>query len=330
VSDPQSETEHVLSLTSDLLDDIELSRLPPERLILKVSRLARLKGSAETRTWLTHELEGYSEKSTVSDKYLKATGRIYKRFLGTKVTTYTCNESFAAVTAKIEAAKVELQGIRVPDTSDANANPNERRGIPASVRMTEAILGRAHSLKNDIVTYTQIKNSVLSIVHSFVSSLYYELLFSGQVQTIFERYKTAVDNRLAGRCGDVLEKFPSVYERLAEDDPEAVSQALVTCRRIMDSFADSIFPASDMTIEAEGNTLQLGQKHVQNRINAYIRERSSSDSRRKKLRQTLSNLYDRTSSGVHADVTQEEARSLLLNVYLVLGEIILLPDIATA
>lgn len=322
--DPQSETQHVLSLTSDLLDDIELSRLPPEQLILKVSRLARLRGSAETRTWLTYELQGYSEKNTVSDKYLKATGRVFKRYFGKKVTTYTTVESFAAVSAQIEAAKMQLQVIRVPDTSHAGANRNE--GIPAAVRVTEDILGRAHGLNNDIVTYTQIKNTVLSMMHTFVSNLYYELLFSGRMQTIFEQYKTAIDARLAEHCGDVLEKFQSVYDRLAEGDPEAVSQALVTCRRIIDKFADVMYPASDKTIVVNENTLSLGKQQGLNRINAYIIERCGSESRRIKLRQNLKNVYDRSNTGIHGEVDQKEAQSLLLNVYLLLGEIISLPQ----
>ena len=40
----------------------------------------------------------------------------------------------------------------------------------------------------------------------------------------------------------------------------------------------------------------------------------------------LKNVYDRTSAGVHSDVSQKEAQSLLLNVYLVLGEIIVIPE----
>ncbi|HEX8202936.1 MAG TPA: hypothetical protein VF590_20845, partial [Isosphaeraceae bacterium] len=54
-------------------------------------------------------------------------------------------------------------------------------------------------------------------------------------------------------------------------------------------------------------------------------ERTSSDSRRTKLRQMLSNLYARTSSGVHAEVAREEAQALMLQVYLLLGEIVSLP-----
>ena len=54
--------------------------------------------------------------------------------------------------------------------------------------------------------------------------------------------------------------------------------------------------------------------------------RGQKEGRRKKLVQSLKNMYSRANAGVHADVTHAEAQSLMLNVYLVLGEIVLLPE----
>jgi hypothetical protein len=111
-------------------------------------------------------------------------------------------------------------------------------------------------------------------------------------------------------------------DRLAESEPEAVSQALTTCRRIIESFADSIFPPTEDTIKIGENTLSLEADKHQNRINAYIHKHTDSQTRKRRLRQNLSNLFDRVSTGVHGDVTPEEARALFLNTYLLLGEIL--------
>src|SRR5262245_28804623 len=46
-----SESEHILLLASQLIDDIELSRLSAESLLLKASRLARFVGDEETNRW---------------------------------------------------------------------------------------------------------------------------------------------------------------------------------------------------------------------------------------------------------------------------------------
>jgi len=57
-------------------------------------------------------------------------------------------------------------------------------------------------------------------------------------------------------------------------------------------------------------------------INAFVYERVKSKSRIIKIRQNLSNLYIRVSTAVHSEVSAEEEKSLFLNTYLILGEIL--------
>jgi len=111
-------------------------------------------------------------------------------------------------------------------------------------------------------------------------------------------------------------------DRLVDGDQESISQALATCRRIIEAFADSIYPPTDQTVEIGGNTLKLDASKHQNRINAFVHAKTQSQSRKQRLRQNLSNLFDRVSSGVHTEVTAEEARALFLNTYLFLGEVL--------
>ncbi len=53
--------------------------------------------------------------------------------------------------------------------------------------------------------------------------------------------------------------------------------------------------------------------------------RIKSGSRRERINKNLGALYDRVSAGVHADVTIDEAQALVLNTYLLLGEIVSIP-----
>lgn len=53
--------------------------------------------------------------------------------------------------------------------------------------------------------------------------------------------------------------------------------------------------------------------------------RIKSASRRERINKNLGMLYDRLSAGVHADVTVDEAQALVLNTYLLLGELVSLP-----
>lgn len=302
----QSRSEHILELAKELLDDIELSKLSAESLLLKASRLARWVGSEEIKYWINLEMKGYNSSNDISLKYMGITGRWTDREEGKGYWG-----PLAQHEAALEAQNIKLRSLSTPDTSGDWA-----------FRVMQMHQQQMASTTNYISTLSGIKSRVLAHLHNFVSEVYYEKEFDSLSESIFERYKSDVDTLISEHCGDVLQQIPSVMSRLAEGDSESISQALSTARRIIDSFADSIFPPTEETINMGGNEVTLGANKHQNRINAFVHQRVDSKSRKTKIRQNLSNLYDRVSTGVHNDVTAEEARSLFLNTYLLLGEVL--------
>ncbi|HET7326042.1 MAG TPA: hypothetical protein VFJ14_02025 [Nocardioidaceae bacterium] len=65
-------------------------------------------------------------------------------------------------------------------------------------------------------------------------------------------------------------------DRLRDGDPELVSQALTTCRRLIDSCADYTFPARDEQYELGcGVTLKVGRQNVLNRLQAFTHARGA-------------------------------------------------------
>jgi len=302
----QSESEHILELSRELLDDIELGRLEADKLLLKCSRLARLAGSEEVKFWIKHEMEGYNATGGFSLLYMGKTGR-----------WIDSNEkrgywrSLAEIEASIETEKARLMGSKLGNISgDAHTGT-----INAMNNAQQGIITR-------ITTMSGIRSRVLGMLHTFVVGVFYERQFAKVAENIFEQYKKDVDALIAEKAGEVLSKIPSVIARLQEGEEEGISQALTTCRRIIETFADAVYPPTTGTVELGGNTLSLDASKHKNRLNAYIAVRTASSARRDKLRQNLGNLFDRVSAGVHTDVTSEEAFSLFLNVYLFLGEVL--------
>lgn len=306
MNEPQSEAEHILALSRELLDDIELDRIASDKLLLKASRLARLAGSEEIRKWIGFEMQGYNSSDELALRYMTLTGRWtdYKEKKGWW-------GPLAQQEASIEASKARIDATKLGSMSGENM-----------VFVVDR-LNKSHSaLSVQIMQLSGVRSRVLGLIHKFVSGVYYERQFADVAASTFETYKKDVDTLIAEHAGEILVKIPSVIARLREKDDEAVSQALTTCRRILESFADAIFPSSDETYELGGNKLSLDASKYQNRINVFIAQRTESVSRRTRLRQNLSNLFDRVSTGVHKDVTADEAYSLFLNVYLFLGEVL--------
>lgn len=302
----QSRSEHILELATELLDDIELSRLSAEALLLKTSRLARWVGSEEIKYWINLEMKGYNSTNETSLKYMGITGRWTK-----KEEQLGYWGPLAQHEAAIEAENIKLRSLSTPDTSGEWAF--------RVMQMHEKQLSTTTSY---ISKLSGIRTRVLAHLHNFVSEVYYEKEFDSLSESIFEKYKSEIDTLIAANCGSVIEQIPSVMSRLADGDSESISQALTTVRRIIDAFADTIFPPSDETIKMSGNDVTLGANKHQNRINAFVFQRTESKSRKTKIRQNLANLYDRVSNGVHNDVTAEEAKSLFLNTYLLMGEVL--------
>ncbi|TYQ29418.1 hypothetical protein PseudUWO311_00540 [Pseudanabaena sp. UWO311] len=306
----ENKSTHIIELCKELLDDIELSRINSEAILLKATRLARLSGSDEIRQWLRYEMSGYNATESLSLKYMTQTGRWIDK---------NSNKGFWGPLAQhestIEALKLQLITLKLDSV-----------GGDKAYIVTHNIANEAEKIVNKVSQFSSISSRVKGLIHNFVSGIYYEKIFSGLSESIFETYKSSIDTLLTGKCNDVLEKIPSIFERLSNGESEAVSHALTTCRRIIDSFADSISPPSEEAIEIDGNTLKLDAAKHQNRINAYIHVKTDSKSRKQKLRQTLSNLYGRVSSGVHSDVSVDEAKALFLEVYLFLGEVLSLEN----
>jgi hypothetical protein len=302
----ENKSSHIIELCEEILGDIELSRINSEGILLKATRLARLSGSEEIRQWLRYEMAGYNLCDSLSLKYMNLTGRWINKnenrgFWG----------SLAQQETSIEVLKLQLATIKVDSISGEQA-----------YIVNKNITIEAKTIGNEVSKISSIRSRVISIIHDFVSSIYYEKIFSGFSESIFENHKESIDELLIGKCNDVIEKIPSIFERLSNGDSEAISHALSNCRRIIDSFADAIKPASEEEIEIDGSTLALDASKPQNRINAYIQLKTNSKSRKQKLRQTLSNLYSRVCSGVHSDVSINEAKALFLEVYLFLGEVL--------
>ena len=96
---------------------------------------------------------------------------------------------------------------------------------------------------NAIAPKKTVLAAIKSQLYFFASRTALEAQFSDTSKSIFERYQVAVDQLLTNRAPQAFDRLPHVFERLSNGDAEAISHALTSCRRIVDSFAEAMFPA---------------------------------------------------------------------------------------
>jgi hypothetical protein len=307
--------EEILEFTKEILADIELDRITGEKILLKTKRLLRLRPEKDNdiEEWIDYELRGY-DNGSISEDYMEQT----KRWTNEEHSSGYF-ESLVQIETLIKVNEKKLLCYRTTDSSGNDA-------ILVNYGVTNSI----NKIGIIISHLSGIKGSVFSILHDYITDVYYSITYEKVIDSIFEKYKQDIDKSITKEAKDVIEMLPSVMDRLQEKDSESISQALSSCRRIIDTFADFIFPPSDETITINGNELKLQKKNAKNRINVYIDTKITSKTRKDRLRQNLSNLYERVCNGIHSDVTFEEAKALIFNTYLLMGEVLNLEDGVTS
>jgi hypothetical protein len=301
-------------LAEDLLADIELTRLGAEQILLKGVRLARLIGDETSLRWLELELHGY-EFTNETRSMLTQMKRIFKDDKGVERAHVI---SLGSIEASIRAQEARLDSLRTPSLS----------GELLAIAL-DRVHGQINSATSGIMTFSPIRSAVLAQIHAFAAQTYYELTFSARQEELFEAARRDIDGMLAPVSAKALAKIESITERLGRGDQEAISQAMSTCRRLIDSFADAVDPPQTEPMLVDGQPMEVSKSKVLNRIDAFVRQRTKSQSRQQRLRQLLRGIYERVSAGVHDDVTPSEARFLFLETYVVLGEILALAPLPT-
>lgn len=301
--------EEAIRVADELLADIELKRLKASEVVLKASRLARLVGHTELTEFLGFERSGYPTDGSAGT-WIGRAGRWADK---EENTFYTV--SIAKVEGHVESARQAIDALR------GGGNYSGDMLIPASRDHDSRILQSSSNLG----TWIGICGQVVATVYNMVTEIYHELLFSELQASLFADTQEKVDGSLAAASGTALEKIERISDRLRDGDPESVSQALTTCRRLIDSSADYVFPARDELYKIGDEVdLKVGPQQVLNRLQAHTHACGASKSRRDRLRRTLSDLYARCSAGTHAEVTIDEARFIFLQTYIALGEILTL------
>lgn len=302
-----SRHEEALRVAEEVLADIELKRLRASEVVLKASRVARLVGHGELSEFLTCERNGYTGSET---KWIKLSGR---SSIDDKDKYYP--QSIAKIEANLETARDTISAMQGGGNYSGDHIVTASRDHDNKIASHSRIAG----------VWSGIAGQVVSVIYDMVAEIYHELLFSELQASLFADTQGKVDGLLAEASGSALEKIERVSDRLRDGDPESVSQALTTCRRLIDSCADHVFPAeSEPYVIGDEATLAVGQQNILNRLQAHTHQRGIPKGRRDRLRRTLADLYGRCSAGTHSDVKVEEARFIFLQTYIALGEILTL------
>jgi hypothetical protein len=157
-----------------------------------------------------------------------------------------------------------------------------------------------------------------------------ELLFGQVSADIWERNRQFVDERLATIAPDALEQFAAAYRRQAEGDAEARSHALTSCRRVLKTVADALYPATGNKVAGiDGAERKMTDDKFVSRLCQFVTEKAQGSnsqalvvSQVRELATRLDALNSLASKGVHASVSQHEVDHCLIQTYITVGDLL--------
>lgn len=324
-----------LELAAEILADIELGRVSLTAAALKASRLARLLNDFDAQEVFRHEASGYpSTPSGVPPEIWRLAGlagRTYqqKEPQSGQIKTFAYLESVEQLEAQIDSAKLGLQAAHDRDISISSANPNQYLWTP-----TRNYLER-RSLHEQITQATQRLSTRRALIYDYVSRRLYELKFSGVAQDAFSTIRENVDREVGNVVPDAVQKFNAVHDNLRSDNPEDWSNAVHSCRRILQALADVLFPPqSDSRFVREGGKereIKLGPEHYINRLMCFVQDHSTSrrfedivGSHLRFLGDRLDAIFKAAQKGSHASVARQEANRYVVYTYMAVGDILAL------
>ena len=214
---------------------------------------------------------------------------------------------------------------------ELNIKVNESGGGYESVGFIEERYADLVRLKkgNDGTYYKINLNAHLNYVrrraHELASELLNKVRFLGMPSNCFDILRSAIDDRLLDLNPTLGEQLMLAFKTVSSSSDEEWSQALTTCRRLLEGLADAVYPANSDPVLGR----VLTQSQYINRLWAFMDKAIESESNKVLAKAHVDFLgawMEKTNKvankGVHADVGQLEAVKAVFHTYLVIADIL--------
>lgn len=269
-----------LALSDAILKNIELSEIPLANIALKASRLGRLMNDAEYQRIMQYEASGYPKSTAGADSSIYSLAALAGREFEKKdektgeITKLIYITSIEALEQESNAFESALLAARDADVSIASANPHQFVTANTGNVMERTLI------RQSVATAQMRLSSRRSFIYASVMQRHHELRFSGIAGDIFSRIREKVDSSIGRNVPDAVRKLAAAYENLQSENMEDWSNAVHSCRRILQDLADVIYPATvDVVKSVNGDerVIKLGPDAYVNRIVAFLEDKSSSE-----------------------------------------------------
>jgi hypothetical protein len=338
------DADRASALVQETLDQFDAPEMTVAALTRRCQRIASLRGDAIALSWLTLEATDvanmYENKSDATRESLAA--RLLEQVPSDEANVKWKAEYDAYISRRrtepsekeanlrsVQQLEDLVRMLREQEAAALIAPPPGMNTYDLGKHVSDQERGRVRIVTSRIPIETvlaRIKNRLWD----FLTETEYELSFGEATGDTFDRLRSYVDKQLTTIAPPALEQFQTAYRRLTDGGDEARSHAVLSCRRVLKTLADELYPAhAEPVTGADGETRKLNDAAFINRLLQYVVETVGKHENGAVVQAVLNDVAGRldalnalASKGVHADVTTYEVDTCVVQTYLVVADLL--------
>ncbi|MCD8006645.1 MAG: hypothetical protein LUF29_06695 [Oscillospiraceae bacterium] len=326
-----------LEACEKVINGIEDGTISTSSALLLCKKIARLVNDTDGQEWLSYEYGGYPRTNdgfiiTPAWNIAAQHGRSYMDNKDKK--RYVFTELAAELEEAIEGIKIALNNY-----STQGFSVEGEMALLATERMTLRVSQNTNDLLKSIKTNESRLSILQSQYYDYAVRWQIDLQFGKTAKKVFEEYQENVDLYFSTLSGVTLQKLSAIEDLMEDGNPERYSQVLTSCRRLWECTAkqlhDEVFPnCNEKTYKTKtGKDIDVSGEHYNNKLSAVIETLQGKATKNTLvgsevvyLIDWMENINSIQSTGVHSEVTREQAMQCIIHTYIALGDILELRD----
>ena len=325
-----------LAACEKVINGIEDGEISVSSALLLCKKIARLVNDQDGLQWLNYEHAGYPTAD--NGKILReawqigaAHGRHYQeQGKDGKQQDFIFIELCKELEASIDS---DQRAINNYTTQGYSASGDYAHW--ATNNMANAVFMGTNNLRKNIKTSERRLSILKAQYYDYAVKWQIELQFGNTAQSVFEEYQTKVDSYFTSMPTSTLQKLNAIEDLMEDGNPERYAQVLTSCRRLWSETAKQLFEEvlpnyTEKTFKTKsGKDIDISGDHDNNKLSAVIETLQAKATKNTLVGSETLYLIDwmeqinnRQSTGVHSDVTREQAMQCIIHTYIALGDIL--------
>lgn len=320
-----------LNACEKVINGIEDGQITTSSALLLCKKIARLVNDVEGQEWLSYEYGGYptTKDGYITDESWRLAVRHGRSFYNKEKELRIFTELAAELEESIASARIALNNYTTQGYSVTG-----EMALLATERMTLRVSQNTNNLLQTNKTNEKRLSILKSQYYDYAVKWQIDLQFGNTAKKIFEEYQENVSLFFSGLSTATLQKLSAIEDMMEDGNPERYSQVLTSCRRLWEDTARQLFaellPDKEKTFKTKtGKEIDVSGDHYNNKLSAVIETLQGKAAKNTLVGSEIIYLIDwmeqinnLQSSGVHSDVTREQAMQCIIHTYIALGDIL--------